>query len=233
MTNVIDFQAVLNARRVAVEVDRRAELDRQRVVNKTVDVASDLALEFGLDIPEAAFVAKALVEKAEALKAAKYQPAYCDPANEFRGSKFEATRSLDVKEIAKRMRADIKALGLGAGFKCAVRIDRFSGGQSIDIRVTVPDDFKFWAEPRVSWFKQFGDNGRFPGPMEDQYSPEFIAMKERLDAVHNSYNRDNSDSSSDYFCVRYYGSVNFDGMWQGLKDQAAAYEGQYWADDAF
>jgi hypothetical protein len=56
----------------------------------------------------------------------------------FVGKKYEA--GLDVTEIAKRMRADIKqAIADGEipeGVKARVRTPRFAGGQSIDIRVT-------------------------------------------------------------------------------------------------
>ncbi len=55
----------------------------------------------------------ALVQQAAkrfAKKAVEKKPvcAYDDPANEMRGSKYDATRDLDIKEVAKLVRADIK-----------------------------------------------------------------------------------------------------------------------------
>jgi hypothetical protein len=235
MNNVINFQAAVNARRVAADRAAYDAAAAERSMNQKIAIAGDLVDNLGVGMREAAFVAHEMVEKAEALKAAKYQPAYCDPANEFKGSKYAATRDLDIKEVAKRMRDDIKALKLRAGFKVAVRIQRFSGGQSIDVRVSsVPADFVFWSDAYASWYKQFGDNHshRFPGRGGEQKSAEYASVEERLKEIHDSYNRDNSDSSSDYFNVRYYGDVNFDGAWAALKVEAAANAGNYWAADS-
>ena len=160
-------------------------------------------------------------------------PAYCDPANERRGTKYDAVESLSVVEIAKRMRADIKALKLAKGFKVAVRCRH---GRSINIHVeAVSAGFKFYSEPAAAWAKQFGVDAlhRFPGNRDAQMSAEYLAVRAKLDAIHASYNRDNSDLSSDYFDVHFYGSVNFDGVWQALKDEAAASPGNYWAPDCY
>lgn len=239
MAQIIDFGAWKQAKRVEAAKAVLAEGEMQRVIGEKVAIAADLmAVGLVKDLRAAAFVANAMVEKAEALKAEKLadrMPAYCDPANEFRGAKFEAVRSLDVKEIAKRMRADVKALKLPAGFKVRIWIERFAGGQSIDLRVDeVPEGFKFWSVKMAAWRKQFGDNFDHRAPLrgDEQHSAEYNELRGKLDAIYMAYKRDNSDSQSDYFNVNFYGSVGFAGDWAALKAEAADAPADYWAPDA-
>ena len=136
----------------------------------------------------------------------RFVPAYCDPANEVRGDQYEASKNLDIKEIAKLMRKAIKAEC--PGVKASVRIDRYSGGQSIDIRV---QEAPFSLEPLIpydEWVEQGNEGMR---PWKERYAPEVAEMMAKVKAIHKRWNRDNSDSMSDYFDVRYYGSVTIDG----------------------
>jgi len=241
MENVVSLAAWKDAKRAAAIAAEHEAAKRQKVVGEKIEVAKAL-LDEGVckSVAQAAVVASAMVEKANAIMERDWRPmpAYCDPANESRGAKYDATKSLDVAEIAKRMRAEIKALNLRAGFKISVTIQRFSGGRSIDIRVReVPADFRYWSDAAASYEKQFGAGcggglWRFPGGPKDQHSAEYIDVESKLEAIHGAYNRDNSDSMSDYFDVRYYGSVGFDGAWQALKDEAAASAGDYWSESA-
>lgn len=216
MSNVIDFQAVLNARRHAAAVAAAEELKAKAVANEKAKLADHLGGGFGAEL-----IADVVVEQVEkqraAEKAGKYVPAYCDPANEFRGCKYEAVKNMRVVDIAKRVREDIKALKLRKGFKVSVRSDY----NSIDIRVVaVPADFKYWSEERCDFYKQFGEDKLFRCANMEAHSPEYLDVKARLQAIHNSYNRDNSDLSSDYFDVNYYGHVGFPGEWAALKVEA-------------
>lgn len=193
MSNVIDFQAALNARRVAAAIAAREEAERQR----------------------------------EAV--GKYAPAYCDPANLFVGCKYDSVKGMRIVDVAKRVREDIKALKLDKGFKISVRSD----ARSIDVRVVkVPAGFKFWSVARAAWFKQFGDRRMFPGSNADQRSAEYLGLKGKLEAIRDAYQRDNSDISSDYFDVNFYGSVEFEGDWAALKAEAEEAPVDYWADNA-
>jgi len=115
----------------------------------------------------------------------------------FTGTKYEI--SMDVAEIAKRIRADIKAAikaGTIPAIKTAVRTKRYSGGQSINI------DIKSW-----------------DGPVKDEaaiveswqckpYTPALKATRTVLEDIMNAYNMDRSDSQSDYFHCHFYGHVN-------------------------
>jgi hypothetical protein len=129
----------------------------------------------------------------------------------FVGKKYEA--GLDVTEIAKRMRADIKqAIADGEipeGVKARVRTQRFAGGQSIDIRVTsVP--FMVYSEEYFEEAYQAGGLDNIMRPRDEQFSPEMQQVFTVLRRIHASYQRDNSDIQSDYFDVNYYGQVEVD-----------------------
>ena len=231
---IIDFAKILDARRAA-ESQRDAE--RVRVATREKERA-DLVDKLGGSIA-ARIVADVVVDaqerEKEATRADRPIPAYCDPANEVRGSKYEATCNLDVAEIAKRMRADIKALGLAAGIKTSVRTRRYSGGQAIDINITaLPEGFPILCDATASWYKQFpGREHDAPGYMDNQRSDELRTLIRQLERIHGSYNRDNSDSMTDYFDVRFYGSVSLD--WEVRRErtaeQVAANPGTYWAED--
>jgi hypothetical protein len=126
------------------------------------------------------------------------------------GSKYDG--SLDVKEIAKLVRADIKQAVKdgtlpGAPVKYSVRIERFSMGQAINIRIknwpgptTLPQDFTH------------DKYGAFQG-----LTPEANAAKATLQAILDAYNHDGSDVQSDYFDVNFYGGAEFD--WQTTPKQ--------------
>jgi len=142
--------------------------------------------------------------------APRFQPAYCNPTNETRGEKYEP--SLDVKEIAKRIRADIaKAIEAGelpAGVKVSVRIERYSMGQSLDVRVTaLPAGFAILNPARVWAEKAKLDVSDWP---RENLTEQAAAIVATLKAIHDAYNRDNSDIQSDYFDVNYHGDVSID-----------------------
>lgn len=230
---IINFAAARDQRRVDSITAAAAAAKAERIEREKLELAERLGNTIGARI-----VAEVAVDHQEALrereKADRYVPAYCDPANESRGAKYEATRDLDVREIAKRMRADIAALGLAKGIKVAVRIRRFSGGQSIDIRVTaLPAGFKVLSKKAASWKKQFPHRQHdMPMPWVEAQSDELRALMAKLEAIHGAYNRDNCDSMSDYFDVKYYGAAELD--WQARRDreaeQLAEEAGDYWAE---
>lgn len=231
---IIDFAEVLNQRRAAERKAADAAARQQAAEREKADLVDKLGGSIAAHIV-AEVVTDVQEKEREAEKAGRFLPAYCDPENEVRGSKHDATRNLDIAEIAKRMRTDIKALGLASGIKTSVRIQRYSGGQSIDVRITaLPDGFRILSEKFASWRKQFPEREhRFPGGAAEQRSAEYHQLVEQLQRVHGAYNRDNSDSMTDYFDVRYYGSVGLD--WEVRRDleqaQIDADPGTYWAED--
>ena len=238
MGELINFAAVLDARRAAAKVtavqeaiEKRSTERRTLLRQSAIDAGAGLAGEI---IAEA--LANIEDEQDARDRQTRFMPAYCDPENERRGSKHEATRNLDITEIAKRMRADIKALQLDKAYKFSVTVQRFSGGQSLDIKVkAVPPGFCYYSEKAASWCKQFPDSvHRMPMAWQDAQSPELSELIGKLGAIHASYNRDNSDSMSDYFDVRFYGDASID--WQLAdslkKADIAAARDDYWHPDS-
>lgn len=137
------------------------------------------------------------------------------------GSKYEQARHLDVAEIAKLIRQDIKLarkVGRQAAkpgsvklpdpigdapdqIRIAVRIDRFSGGCSIDIILRdIPDDWGFMIK-RDTW----------TGLQDKVRTPALKELAGELREILDAYNYDGSDIATDYWDVRYYSSVMTDG----------------------
>lgn len=237
MTNVISFAGWRNAKRAQAEQAKIDEDRAARLAFKTAGVINQVEAAYGHPIPA---TAKAMiaekVQRIEAANAPKFMPAYCDPSNETRGAKYDATRDLSRVEIAKRMRADIKALQLPQGFKVSVRTESYSGGGSIDIRVTaVPAGFRYYSDAAASWCKQFpAREHRMPMAWDEALSADWRELRAKLRAIHGAYNRDNSDAMTDYFDTRYYGDVDIE--WQLARDlraaDVAASPGTYWHESA-
>ena len=232
---IIDFAQELNARCVRERVREREAAREARRAQDRADLVDQLGGSLAAQIV-AEVVSDAKERHAADARASRFIPAYCDPANEVRGAKHDATANLDIRDIAKRMRADIKALALPAGIKTSVRLQRYSGGQAIDIRITaLPSGFPLLSDAAASWKKQFPHRANdVPGAVVDHRSAEFHRLMQQLERIHGAYNRDNSDSMTDYFDCRYYGSVSLD--WTVRREceeqQVAAHPGTYWAEDA-
>jgi hypothetical protein len=153
------------------------------------------------------------------------------------GEKYEAQQGLSTTEIAKLIRADIKTAvkdgTLPSTWKYSVKTEYFSGGSSIDVRVkncadawmtcdgTVPGSKQML--PNGSWTARACSNMWCKGRNEPEYAhaatehkvltEQAEAAKAVLQAIHNAYNHDGSESMVDYFDVNYYGTVNFEGGW--------------------
>lgn len=119
------------------------------------------------------------------------------PRFKWEGAKFHETRNMDIAEIAKLIRKEIREKHKGV--KCSVRIDRFAGGQAI--RVTIK-------EAPFRCFNPLYDNGTDSG--RDWLTPEARALVKSIEAIRAQYNFDDSDGMVDYFHVRYYGSTEID-----------------------
>jgi hypothetical protein len=109
------------------------------------------------------------------------------------GTHYAATADLDIAEIAKLIRRDIKNLGL-APLKFSVRIDRFSMGQSIDVTISGQD----W--PTTAYDPHFGFN---------RHTPQAAALMGMVEQIIGRYNYDGSDAMTDYYDVRFYSHVQF------------------------
>jgi hypothetical protein len=118
---------------------------------------------------------------------------FFDDRSGSKGEKYIGRRP--NKEVAVDIRRDLKdavANGeLPADLKFSVKMD--SRGSAIRVRVAGVKN------PRVR-----DDLGR------DVTSPEAKAIYDKVDRITNAYNRDNSDSMTDYFDTDYYGFVSID-----------------------
>lgn len=241
MSNVIHFADVVQRRRVdATFAERDAATERAAAKRRAKLHQKMDSIGAGLS---GHIIADAIANMAEAREreraADARRPAYCDPSNEARGSKYDATRDLPTKEIAKRIRADIKDAirgGVLPAIKTSVRYRSFAGGSAIDVTVTaLPEAFPMLSPKFASWCRQFpADRWCAPMSLQDQHSPERSSMMTRLKSICDAYNRDNSDSMTDYFDVRFYGSVSIDtDVARPLEEtEIAAARPDYWADDA-
>lgn len=124
----------------------------------------------------------------------------------FTGTKYEATRDFDIAQIAELVRADIKAATkageLPAGLKLSVRISRYSMGQSLRVEITAAP-----FEVRVS--REQEDDNRAEGFKFPWLTREAAAVLDTLNAIRSAYNFDNSDPMTDYYHVRFGGSVDY------------------------
>lgn len=126
--------------------------------------------------------------------------------NEFRGAKYAATEHLDLADVAKLIRTDIKAQV--PGVKASVRISRYAGGQSLRVDVkSVPEGVEVANAERVRFDLEHGPYAYTHLPL---LSVEGEAILAKLRAIVSAYNRDNSDIQSDYFDVRFYSNCTFE-----------------------
>lgn len=92
------------------------------------------------------------------------------------GSKYEETENLDIKEIAKLVRKDIKSAF--PTFKFSVTIERYAMGQALHVVAK--------------------DTGI------DRHTEEGKAFVQALRQITDQYNYDDSDTMQDYHHVRFY-----------------------------
>lgn len=119
-------------------------------------------------------------------------------SHEFEGSKYRQTANLTRTEIAKLMRADIKALKLPRGFEISVRTETFSGGGAIRICVmAVPADFLLIESLSDGLYQR------------RTLTPAAKRLLASLKDIHSSYQYDDSDIMTDYFHCRYYGDAEY------------------------
>lgn len=129
------------------------------------------------------------------------------------GTKYEATKDLDITEVAKLIRKDIKA-ALKAGTlpdgKYTVRCERYSMGQSITVSAKIegPDRVR-GDDPRSAMTpKELAGYTYIP---EHTMPASLVGIQGTLQGIVDAYNRDRSDTLTDYFENKFAGSVNVRG----------------------
>ena len=144
-------------------------------------------------------------------------------------------------DIAKAIRSDIKTAVkeglLPAHWAYSVRCANFAGGCSVDVTVRKCADA--WQEcdgtvpgtrhstPSGGWTAHSCPNVWCAGHNDPKYAhaaevhdtltEEARAAEVTLERIHNAYNHDGSDIQTDYFDVRYYGTVRFETVWEATR----------------
>jgi hypothetical protein len=151
---------------------------------------------------------RSLRQKTPTLSVAKQYP------YKFVGSKYDP--DLDVVEIAKRVRKDLKREYSECKF--SVRIQRFSMGRSLDVtikhtdfQVVNPDWVRFRVE-NPEW-----DHAKTNAP--ELYTADGEALFKRVKEIVQAYNFDDSDSMSDYYHVNFSQKIVFDHDLDGLIER--------------
>ena len=108
------------------------------------------------------------------------------------GAKYDATKDLCLKEIAKLVRKDLKDK-FGSGWKFSVRTRHYAGGRSLDVDVkTSPTPLRGAHTEEHGWF-----------------TPEGAEAHKAIEAILAAYNYDGSNCLIDYYDVRFYSHVSF------------------------
>lgn len=132
--------------------------------------------------------------------------------NQTTGSLYAETAEADITDIARLIRADIKAAikagDLPTGTYRA-RCERYSMGQSITVTATVagPDRVPS-TDPRSC---MFGKDADFPYGLNNTATVEQIEIERKLQAIVDQYNRVRSDVLSDYHNSKFFGFVQIKG----------------------
>lgn len=127
------------------------------------------------------------------------------------GAKYQSGR--DVADIAKDLRAEIKALvkaNILPQGTYSVTISRYSGGRSIDIKVT-EFEFPILNPERIAHERQYPHEFL---PTNHTYYPLYSKIArmtlDQLNAMLNAHRFDDSDGMIDYFHTNFYGNASFD-----------------------
>lgn len=123
------------------------------------------------------------------------------------GTNYNA--DLTVKEIAAKIRKTFRNADELEGWNVSVRYRTASMMQAIDVRLSAPAGMTLRVDETTEALNR--QNGKaYPWLTDDART-----VKAYAESVHSSYNHDGSDTQSDYFDVRYYGSVDLaaEGQW--------------------
>jgi hypothetical protein len=127
-----------------------------------------------------------------------------------RGEKYNGAR--DIAETAKLIRADIRAAqkeegSTFSGANVAVKISRYSGGQSVNVRVTFDAAITspFWIENRR--LRDAGDQAAWKN-VPARYLASIEAAKAQIEEICASYNRSEIDHASDYYNTHFTANVD-------------------------
>lgn len=146
------------------------------------------------------------------------------------GSKYKETKHLDVAQIAKLVRGEIKAAVKAGtfpkGLKASVRIERYSGGQSINVRIENFGEGVVALNPaRVKW--EMDNPHAYPGGAPERMTVGAKRILAEIESMLQAYNFDDSDIMTDYFHVRFYGHASVDWEYEAEARKAIEASGEF------
>lgn len=134
------------------------------------------------------------------------------------GSKYE--KGLDVAEIAKRLRAEVKAkIASGhwpKGLKVGVTVSRYSGGRSISMNVTASP----WPMLNPAHVLAYAREPHVRHEGIARYTDFATALFKELEAMGTAYNYDRSDMQTDYYDTNF--ALHVDYWWETEKAEREA-----------
>lgn len=124
------------------------------------------------------------------------------------GTEYERSRYVPATEIAKSVRAKIKAAvksgELPAGLKYRVRSESYAGGQSVNINLVGPDgNGEAWAMRPVDPSRQ-EDAAAYHHGRTEVYTDEALRIARLVESYGKAHTREDVDSMVDYFNVSCY-----------------------------
>jgi len=131
----------------------------------------------------------------------------------FEGRAYKQTRDLDIAEIAKLVRKELALEFPGCTF--SVKIDRFSGGQSLDVYIAdvdfdaLSDELKRWLDSGKTYAEFTRQVQSGSGAWRQRYfNDRYRQFEGKVSRILNQYRMDDSDSMTDYFHTNFYGHVH-------------------------
>jgi len=124
------------------------------------------------------------------------------------GKKYD--EKLSSKDVAAKVRDDIKSAikkgDLPKGLKVSVRYDHFSGGSSVRASITAWPEGFLWLNP--AWVIANKENPDQYNDRTPRYTKKASEILGKIESMREAYNHDGSDSQTDYYDVKYYGSTD-------------------------
>jgi len=126
----------------------------------------------------------------------------------WKGSKYERTRNLPLKEVAKLIKSEIQIKY--PFIKVSVSTKHFSGGREVNVHITsYPKTFLVKKVIYPEYENQPED--KIPSfAWSYPYDEDAQNVVDGIRKIVDSYNYDNSDSQIDYFDKSFYSDVTFD-----------------------
>jgi hypothetical protein len=146
-------------------------------------------------------------EKFDAPRPKAEPPKYIPEVHRFEGTEYQKTKDLPLKEIAKRIKAEI--LQKYPEIKVSVKTDRYSHGCTLKIFIT--------AFPYPLY-----QEGKICGRENRDYSEKAKETLKGIQQIADQYRWDESDPQTDYFANNFYCTPSFD--WELVRDKEAIKE---------